>query len=452
MRTPASAVALGIVTLAAMAIQDAWPQASSQTHQTVRHTRVQEEDPVAEDLARAEEAIEKNNYSAALPVLQKIVGQSEASQPGSGPGASNYQAWFDLGFVYNALGQGDASIAAYRQSVGAKADVFESNLNLGLMLAKAGQADAAKFLRAATRLTPTANVDEGHARAWLSLAEVVKEQDPQEAIAAYQQAARLEPRDAEPHLAAGILLEKEGKFADAEQEYKQALALDPSSSEALAGLANLYMRGQRFSDAEDVLRKFVALHPQDAAAHLQLGRVLTAAGHPEEAADELQAVLKLEPNNTDARRELVDLYVDAKKYDLAEAQYRTLIGPAPKDAELVDRLGQTLLKEKKYPEAQQVLLVAVKLKPDLGGAYGDLAVAANENKDYALAIQAVDARAKFLPEIPMTYFLRATAYDHLLDTKRAAENYRQFLAVAGGRYPDQEWQARHRLIALAPKK
>jgi hypothetical protein len=56
------------------------------------------------------------------------------------------------------------------------------------------------------------------------------------------------------------------------------------------------------------------------------------------------------------------------------------------------------------------------------------------------------------PDIPITYFLRASAYDHLKDVKQAAANYRLFLQGADGKYPDQEWQAKHRLIALEPKK
>jgi hypothetical protein len=52
----------------------------------------------------------------------------------------------------------------------------------------------------------------------------------------------------------------------------------------------------------------------------------------------------------------------------------------------------------------------------------------------------------------MTYFLRATAYDNLHDVKNAAKYYHQFLDVAGGKFPNQEWQARHRLIAIEPKK
>jgi len=51
---------------------------------------------------------------------------------------TNYLAWFDLGFVQSALGKTDDSIAAYRKSVATKPDVFESNLNLGVMLAKTG--------------------------------------------------------------------------------------------------------------------------------------------------------------------------------------------------------------------------------------------------------------------------------------------------------------------------
>ena len=124
----------------------------------------------------------------------------------------------------------------------------------------------------------------------------------------------------------------------------------------------------------------------------------------------------------------------------------------PDDAGLHQGLGKALLEQKKFAAAQKEFLAAVNLKPDLGTAYGDLAFAAGENKDYPLAIKALDTRAKFLPEVPITYFLRASAYDHLKDVKRAAANYHLFLNTANGKYPDQEWQAKHRLIAIEPKK
>jgi tetratricopeptide (TPR) repeat protein len=408
---------------------------------SVRHTRILEEGSQPPELTQAEESIQKQDYAAAEPLLRKLVEREP----------TNYVAWFDLGFVDNGLGKIEDSIAAYRKSVASKPDVFESNLNLGLQLAKSGQPDAEKFLKAATKLKPTDHASEGQFRAWVSLAHVLEKSKPEEALAAYRQAAALQPKDPEPHVAAGRLLEEENKFADAEQEYKLALAVDPDS-DAMAGLANLYMRGRRFPEAEEYLRKVVAANPNNAAAHVQLGRVLAAERKNEEGIAELVMGAKLDPADVAVQRDLAELYANAGKNDLAESAYRTLVAAHSGDADLHRALGEALLRQKKFADAQQEFLTAVKIKPELGEAYGDLAFAADENKNYPLVIKALEARAKLLPEIPITYFLRASAFDHLRDYKQAAANYRLFLNSANGKYPDQEWQAKHRLVAIEPKK
>jgi len=396
---------------------------------------------VPPELTHAEELIQKHDSAGAEPLLRKVVEKDPAS----------YVAWFDLGFVENGLGKTEESIAAYRKSVAAKPDVFESNLNLGLQLAKTGQPDAEQFLRAATQLKPTSHMAEGQARAWISLAHVLEATKPEEAIAAYRQAAVLQSKDPEPHLGAGLILEKQGKYSDAEQEYKEALALD-ASSDALTGLSNIYMRGRRFPEAAQYLRKLVAAHPEEAGAHVQLGRVLAAEGKNDEAIAELQVGAKLAPADLRVQRDLAELYSTAGKNEQAEAAFRALIAAYPNDAELHSGLGRSLLRQRRFPEAQQEFLATVKMKPDLGPAWGDLAFAASENKDYVLTIKALDVRAKLLPEVPITYFLRASAYDHLRDVKQASVNYHLFLNTAMGKYPDQEWQAKHRLIAIEPKK
>lgn len=409
--------------------------------ETIRHVRVEEQSSTSPDLTKAEDLIQKHDYVAAEPLLHKVVQGDPA----------NYVAWFDLGFAENGLDKTDDSIAAYRKSVAAKPDVFESNLNLGIQLAKSGQPGAEQYLRAATRLTPTSHVEEGQARAWISLAHVLEKTKPDDSIAAYSAAAKLQPKDPEPHLSAGLLLEREGKFSDAETEYKQALALDPSS-DAVTALANLYMRGRRFPQAEEYLHRVIAAQPENAAAHIQLGRVLAAEGKNDAAAIELQAGAKLDPADISVQRDLADLYATLGKNSQAEVVYRELLAKNPNDPDLHQGLGQSLLRQKKFPEAQQEFLTAIKLKPDLGDAYQDLAFAAGENQNYPLAIKALEVRAKLLPETPLTYFLRASAYDHLKDFKKAAESYHLFLNTANGRYPEQEWQAKHRLIAIEPKK
>jgi len=116
-------------------------------------------------------------------------------------------------------------------------------------------------------------------------------------------------------------------------------------------------------------------------------------------------------------------------------------------------LGKALLLQKKFPEAQEEFLAAVRLKRDWPDVYVDLAFAANENKNYELTIRALNGRTMLNAELPaICFFLRASAYDHLRDYKQASLDYHHFLEVANGKYPDQEWQATHRLIAIEPKK
>jgi tetratricopeptide (TPR) repeat protein len=416
---------------------------TSNSGATIRHHKVAVEDPSQPAaLTQAETAIEHQDYATAEPLLRSVLDKD----------AANYQAWFDLGFVYNAQNKPDDSILAYQKSVHANPAIFESNLNLGLMLVKCNKPGAEDALRAATRLTPTAHVQEGQARAWLALGHLLEATKPEEALNAFQQAATLQPKDPEPHLSAGAILESQNRFSDAEQEYKQALALEPGSSDALVGLANIYMRGSRFPEAEEFLRKVIAQRPADAAPHIQLARVLAADNKNDEAITEFQAALKLAPSDRTAQLDLADVYIKAGHLSEAEAAYRNLLAKQPADPQLHYSLGRVLIKQKKFSDAQGEFLNAVKLKPDWGEGYGELAVAANENENYALTVRALDARAKFLPETPVTYFVRATAYDHLRNMQQAAANYHLFLQMAGGKYPDQEWQATHRLIAIEPHK
>jgi tetratricopeptide (TPR) repeat protein len=230
------------------------------------------------------------------------------------------------------------------------------------------------------------------------------------------------------------------------------LALDSKSTEAAIGLTNLYMKSGKLGDAEPLLRRLAAERPEDAGIHLQLGRLLAAQGKNDDAIAEIQTALKLAPADSEAQRDLADLLVRSNKFQDAEKLYRQLIVSHPNDAELHDSLGEVLLKERKFTDAQQEFITTLKIKPDFGVAYGSLAIAANENQNYDLTIKALEARAKLLPENPISCFLRATALDHLQDYKQAAQYYHLFLDAANGKYPNEEWKARHRLVWIASKK
>lgn len=493
MRLLATMFALGftIATAAPLLAQKPPQKPAPGEHTTVRHRKVAEVSPADTFTDQAEAALEKSDYAAAEPLLKQAVAAD----------ATHFRAWYDLGYLYDATNRAPDAIAAYRKAVALKPEVFEAQLHLGLTLADAGDPDAEKFLLAATHLKPETALAQNLARAWTALGRFYERKDPKAALAAYDKASEADPAQLTSRIIAAQLMEQLGDLPGAEQRYQvllklanashgapgstaQAAQSDKVTEEALIGLANLYMRGKRLGDAESVLRQYLATHPEDAAAHVQLARVYAAqaaainipapppsptplfnAAPPKEtpeqkqklalnqqAAAEYESGFKLGGGDASSALELGSLYIAAGQLAEAEALYRRQLQAQPRDPDLHHLLGVVLLKQKHFADAQSELLAAVQLKPDLGAAWGDLASAAAENQQYELALKAMDERARYLPEIPIGYFLRASCLDHLHQRKEAAAAYHRFLETANGQYPDQEWAARHRIIALEPKK
>jgi tetratricopeptide (TPR) repeat protein len=397
-----------------------------------------DDDRTADALKEAESLLQKQQYQQAEEKLQAIVLKQSA----------NPQAWFDLGFAQSHQGKTTGAVAAYKKAVALDPKWFEAQQNLGLALAKSGDLPAAAAaLRTAVTLKPTVGGQQALSAAWLSLAQVTAESQPQESLAAYQKAAELDPANADAQLGIARMAERAGNAAAAEQQYLKLAAA--GNNDSIESLISLYLKQKRFSDAETWLHKYLAANPQNTAAQLQLGKLQAAEGKTQEAITTLEPVYKTSPDPKVAR-ELAGLYLETKQYPAAADLLRPLIAQSPNDAQLYLDYGSALMHQLKYAEAQTVLLKAVQLKPDLVEAYSDLAYAAEQNKNYELTIRVLDARAKLQPETPATLFLRATAYDNLRMYKPAAANYKLFLAAAGGKFPDQEFQARHRLKAILP--
>ena len=393
----------------------------------------------ADDLKDAEDLLQKQQYPAAEQKLLAVT----AAHP------QNPQAWFDLGFAQSHLGKTADSITAYKKAAGISPKWYEAQQNLGLALAKSGDfSGAASVLRIAVTLKPTTGGQPALSRTWVSLAQVLEESKSPDALAAYQKAAELDPANSEAELGLARMNETADP-AGAEQQYLKLAG--QGSNESIERLIGLYLKQKRYADAETWLRRYMTANPGNSAAQLQLGKLLAAEGKTQDAIATLEPVYQAEPDPV-IGRELASLYLDAKKYEPAAAILQGLVAKTPADAQLHLDYGSALVHQHKYPEAQAELLKAVQQDSKLVDAYFDLGYAAEQNKNYELTIRALDARAKLQAETPGTYFLRATAYDNLKMFKPAAENYKLFLAAAGGKFPDQEFQARHRLKAIVPDR
>jgi Flp pilus assembly protein TadD len=110
-----------------------------------------------------------------------------------------------------------------------------------------------------------------------------KRGDAAQAMAAYQEAIKRDPRRADAYVRLAVLLDRQGKFQDAAVQYRRALELAPRDPDTYCDLGySLYLQ-RRWAEAEGNLQHALALKPDHARAHNNLGLVFARVDRTEEA-------------------------------------------------------------------------------------------------------------------------------------------------------------------------
>jgi predicted Zn-dependent protease len=216
-------------------------------------------------------------------------------------------------------------------------------------------------------------------------------------------------------------------------------------------VAHLLIVRKQYAEAETMLRAALEQIPDDPALTAQLAAVL-AAQDKAEALPLLHKLHQAQPDTPAITRMLAEVLSEAGDAAGSDSLYVVLLAASPNDPILLVGHGQNLIHQAKYPEAFAVLDKATKLDPTNPEGWSGLAFAASRTNQPSITLNALTMRSKYLPEVPATYFLWATAYDTLHDKVAAASYYHHFLESSAGKFPNQEWQARQRLILLENKK
>jgi predicted Zn-dependent protease len=362
------------------------------------------------------------------------------------------RALFDAGYAADAQNKLDEAAGLYRRAVAADPKRFEARLSLGLLLARRGNmAESRTELEAATTLDPGDAGQPAKARAWRALAQIDRNDRPAEASNDLLEALKLSPETPEDTLLAAELAEKSGQDDAAESAYRRLLAKDPGNAPANAGLAHLLIARKQFPEAETFLRAALQKSPDDPALSAQLATVL-AAQDKAEAVPLLQKLHAAHPDDSAITRMLAEVLSEAGDSAGSDELYTSLLAAHPDDAGLLVAHGQNLIRELKYPEALEAFTKATELDAASADGWSGLAFAASKTGKPEVTLHALTMRSKYLPDIPSTYFLWATSYDTLHDKAAAITYYHHFLEAAAGKYPNQEWQARQRLLLLEKKQ
>lgn len=396
---------------------------------------------------QATEALDKLDYSTALKLLTTLTEKSP----------NDAHLLYDLAFTQDALDQAAAE-ATYRRAITADAAFFEPHLALGLLLARNG-----KLAEAHTELTLAATTLKTDnpaikARAYRALARIDRTSNPSLASDELLSAIRLSSETEDDVLLSGELAEASADPTSAEAAYRHVLAADPKNQDATAALIHLLLVQKKPDQVETLLTAALANDPDNPTLNAQLASLYDQQNKTAQAIPLIEKLHTTHPEDQNLARLLAHLYTRNNRYDQAAPLYAALVVSSPQDPTLLDENADTLIHLQKFAEAESLLKRAVaqpsafSSKEDLGLAASHLAFAASGNDDPIITLQAIEIRDKVLPQSPSSLFLAATAHDKLHQVKQATDLYQQFLAAANGKFPNEEWEAHHRLLALAHKK
>jgi tetratricopeptide (TPR) repeat protein len=217
------------------------------------------------------------------------------------------------------------------------------------------------------------------AAVWRSIGDVQLELfDRDAALQAYMQALRLQPRNAQTHLALGRFYLDRGDPAAAIEHIRGALEIDPSLRDALSLLGRAYRQADDFPSAAGVLKKALEANPADQDSRYLLGRTLLAMDRTDEGREELD------------------------KYDRIRQQV------ASADANYKNALP--LIDAGKLQEAEKLLLEAVRLAPAYGPALHSLGALWLDHGSPEKALPFLSRAAEANPLNAETWYSVASAY------------------------------------------
>lgn len=349
----------------------------------------------ADPQAAGREALDQKDYPRAIEVFQKAI----AADP------NDYAAHFNLGFAYTMTGQDQNAAAEYQKTLDLHPGLYEAQVNL--------------------------------ANSWYRLNRF------SDAESAYRAALKLKPDAAAAELGLGRSLARQDNFTEAEPHYRKAATLDPSDQDYLLELASLEEDRHHGAEAIGLLREF----PKNPTAQEHLGALLLESGKPADAIAPLEFAVAQSPSTAN-RVELAQAYSKTGQLAKAEPLAAAALAATPDDNDLRMFYGRLLRDQRKFPEAATQFQAAAARQPDLAAAWNELAGVLLLMDQYQQAIGAFDRVRALGAEKPADLFFRATAYDHLHQAKPALDNYNGFLAASKGAFPNQEFQARQRVLIL----
>jgi Flp pilus assembly protein TadD len=405
---------------------------SQQSENSKSQSKQKVANPLNDLLDEAQAALDKNDFAAAIPPLQKFIVEK--------PDVAFTH--FQLAYAFTGLHQNDQARPEYERAIALDPKMAEAHLNLGILNLEKDPAQAAASLRKAVELLPS----QSRPRFLLGLA-LERSGDVAGAADSFEAASHLDPNDNEALIHLGDALLELKRPAEAEKKFRLVADRQPKSVPALRGLAHS-LDGQSKPEAMDAYRNYLAVQPNDSSARTRYAQLLVANKQFDEALAVSGPSASGPSPTLDDLKLRADIQIGQKKLEDAVKTLQQAIALAPQDPQLHGGLGRLFLEKRDFPNAERELKSAIQLDKTNVVYWKDLASTFYLGGNYASALSSYDAVDKLEKPSTGEWFIRALCYDKLDQVQPALDAYRKFLDLDQNQHPDQVWQANQRIHVL----
>jgi tetratricopeptide (TPR) repeat protein len=162
----------------------------------------------------------------------------------------------------------------------------------------------------------------------------------------------------------GFILTQKGEVDEAMAQFQKALEINPKDPPSWNNVGNVLLHWGKVDEAIPYFQKALQVNPDYVEARNNLGSALLQKGKVDEAMAQFQKALQIDPDFVEAYGNLGNAMLQEGKADEAIAYYQKALKLSPRNPNLYNNLGNALSRQGQFEQAIAHYQAAIKLAPN----------------------------------------------------------------------------------------
>jgi tetratricopeptide (TPR) repeat protein len=256
-----------------------------------------------------------------------------------------------------------------------------------------------------------------------------KRQQPDSAIAAFKAAAAQDPGDARVAILLGTIYYGSARYAEAIPYLERAVSSSPTNPQLRMALAQSCLSLKKYDCTLDQYKQMLLQNPESAQAYMLAGEAFDGLDRTEEAIAQFREAEKVGPNELNVHHGLAYLLWKQRRFDEAEAEFKLELENDPNSTSSLAYLGDIALKHDDEAAAMTLLKRAAALPGAIRLTYVDLGILHAQLNQNEEAEASLERAVRMDPTEADAHWRLARLYQTMGEKEKAKREMQKVLAL-----------------------